>query len=1164
MSYELAKAYVQIIPTTKGIEGELESALGSASSKAGSTSGSSFAGGFGKAVKTVAATAGAAMVAAGAGIASFTKSSVQAGMQFDSAMSQVAATMGTTVDQIDDLREFAQKMGASTAFSATEAAEALNYMALAGYGAQTSMDMLPNVLNLAAAGNIDLASASDMVTDAQSALGLRLDETTDMVDQMAKASSKSNTSVAQLGEAFLKIGATARNLSGGTQELSTMLGVLADNGIKGAEGGTHLRNILLSLQQAAEDGTVDFGDFSVAVYDSDGNMRSMIDIVKDMQDGLGDMSQEAKDAITSGVFNKTDLAAINALLGTSDAKFDKLYASIGDCAGAAQAMADTQLDNLSGDITLMKSAFEGLQIAISDGATPSIRDAVQGITEIINGVHDLVSGVEGGSDRIKTGFEQIVKGITEGLPNVLEIFGSIIEAVSDIFPDLLGMINQELPGFFNTVISAIADLIPGLMKILPDIIDTVLDMAESLAGKLDDIIMPIFKALPEIITRSVKKMDTVLPAIMESIGELAGQIIGELPEIVFTIIKELPTAIGTALKSIGSLIEGVFTGLFDSMRLEVSPDIQLKAEAASQMLADARDYIQELLDGGNYSVDWSFDVSTSGRSYNELETVIRDAKTNILAILQELNDQSAEKRQADLDNLSWYRSQMEIAYGEEKGILETKIEATLGILENGQELTTEQYASYVGRINSWVDAEKEIINSEYDTLVEEAIAEVNANTGRVEDLDGTVTKLEMMRQSELDGLQRYTAAAQGSFTDHNVFVAGAMDEMVNTLAGSFGEQTALLLRMVDENQDGFLEDGINRQEYIDNLAELMSRMVSDMDDNTQQAVASMWDMAFDMAAAGEQIPADMDTSMSSLLGVLSVMPDELDDNGKAMLKGLIEGTKFYENELASTWEDMTLNDVVEKVKNELGISGSSSDVMEELAHYAADGFTKGLGDKADEIAQGAGMTAEEFIRTIEQYFQIGSPSRLMQTEGEYVMQGFVNGVDGMQWSVNNTAYYLGQMLSSGIASGINSSAYWVTNAATRAVNNAIASAKAAAGIASPSKVMRDEVGLMITEGMALGITDGEDSVIDSVDSINDAMMNSWAGTVGAYDLGLSSEINSNERLLDADMAGSTSGSSLKSIVINVYGAEGQDEETIARKVAEIIQREVDRRGAVYA
>ena len=157
---------------------------------------------------------GAAFAATGAAMIAFGKQSVQTGMQFDSSMSQVAATMGTTVDQIGELRDFAQEMGATTAFSATQAADALNYMALAGYDAETSMSMLPNVLNLAAAGGMELASASDMITDSQSALGLTLSETSQLVDKMAKASSKSNTSVAQLGEAILTVGGTAKMMAG--------------------------------------------------------------------------------------------------------------------------------------------------------------------------------------------------------------------------------------------------------------------------------------------------------------------------------------------------------------------------------------------------------------------------------------------------------------------------------------------------------------------------------------------------------------------------------------------------------------------------------------------------------------------------------------------------------------------------------------------------------------------------------------------------------------------------------------------------------------------------------------------------------------------------------------------------------------------------------------
>ena len=306
------------------------------------------AGGIKSKLGGVAKVGGAAFAAVGTAVAGFAASSVAAGMDFDSAMSQVAATMGTTVDEIGNLRDFAQEMGATTAFSATQSAEALNYMALAGYDAETSMKMLPNVLNLAAAGGIELADASDMVTDAQSALGLSLEQTEVLVDQMAKTSSTTNTSVAQLGEALLTIGGTAKSLSGGTAEASQALGLLADNGIKGAEGGTALRNVLLGLSSSKFEKT--FGAMGVSAYDAEGKMRSLKDIFGDMNEAMADMTVEEKTKALSKAFNKIDLKSLNALLGTDAERWDEVAQKIGDAEGAAKAMADTQLDNLEGDI----------------------------------------------------------------------------------------------------------------------------------------------------------------------------------------------------------------------------------------------------------------------------------------------------------------------------------------------------------------------------------------------------------------------------------------------------------------------------------------------------------------------------------------------------------------------------------------------------------------------------------------------------------------------------------------------------------------------------------------------------------------------------------------------------------------------------------------------
>ena len=415
---------------TSDYEGGLNNARDSAE-KGGS--------GIGKALGTAGKVAGAAVAAATTAIVGFGASSVAAGAEFDKSMSQVAATMGYTVDDLNDstseasqnfnrLRNFAQEMGSTTAFSASQAADALNYMALAGYDTQTSIEMLPSVLDLAASGSMDLARASDMVTDTQSALGLSIDETSTLVDQMAKTASKSNTSVSQLGDAMLTIGATARNVSGGTTELSAVLGVLADNGIKGAEGGTHLRNMILSLQSPTKDGKAALEELGVSVYDTDGNMRSMIDIVGDLSNGLGDLDQASKDAMLNDIFNKTDLAAVNALLGTSAERFDELTTAIEGADGAAKNMANTQLDNLAGDVTMFKSALEGAQIAISDQLTPTLRNFVQFGTDGLSRLTQafLQDGLGGALDELSNIIDEGVGLLFDVLPDVVEVYAAAV------------------------------------------------------------------------------------------------------------------------------------------------------------------------------------------------------------------------------------------------------------------------------------------------------------------------------------------------------------------------------------------------------------------------------------------------------------------------------------------------------------------------------------------------------------------------------------------------------------------------------------------------------------------------------------------------------------------------------------------------------------------
>ena len=406
--------------------------------------------------------AGKKMLPVTATVTALGTASLTTAANFESSMSQVQATMGITKDSMstlngqsvntmDALNDLAKEMGASTAFSASECAEALNYLALAGYSTQEMADTLPTVLNLAAAGGIDLASASDMVTDAMSALGMETSEADTMVDQMAKTASSTNTSVAQLGEGILTIGATAKSIKGGTAELNTALGILANNGIKGAEGGTHLRNIILSLQNPTDKAAAQMEALGVSVYDSEGNMRSMNDILGDLNTSMDGMTSEEKANIISTIFNKTDLSSVNALLANTGETWDSLQGSITNSARAAQQMADTQLDNLQGQLTLLKSALEGLAISFGQLLMPAIKS----IVGVVQNVVDWLNSLDEGTKKVIVTIALVVAAIGP----VLIVVGKIISSVGTIMtviPKLGGALKavQGAMAAFNAVCAA--------------------------------------------------------------------------------------------------------------------------------------------------------------------------------------------------------------------------------------------------------------------------------------------------------------------------------------------------------------------------------------------------------------------------------------------------------------------------------------------------------------------------------------------------------------------------------------------------------------------------------------------------------------------------------------------------------------------------------------
>ncbi len=551
--------------------------------KSVTSAGASAISGVTKAVTTSIATAGS-------GVLAFGGYAVTAGKTFEKSMSNVMATMGITKDTIQDgqnsyelLAETAKKMGETTKFSASESADALNYLALAGYDAQKSCEALPAVLNLAQAGNMDLARTSDLVTDAMSALGIEAtnENLTHFGDVLAKTSSRSNTSVAQLGEAMLVCGGQSRLAGLELEETSTMLGILADNGIKGAEGGTALRNLLKNIYTPTSQASKAMQALGIQTSDAGGNLRNVQDILLDTMSALENLSGADKMTAMGDIFDVRTIAAASATLNNCSERYNELYGEIMDCNGAMEQMAETQNDNLEGDIYSLKSAFESVGVSVYESLTLSLRNAVQLGTSYLRQLNDSFkkNGFDGLAKALGDELGDAVTKISAKIPDFINIGSSIVKSfmkgisdnsvaltksaseivsslangVLDLFPmfitvggqivsDFADGISEKIPVLTEKAVNIIEWLYNGLIENLPKIIDTALELIQKFGDKLSE------------------NSDKIISAGVEIISILADGIKKGIPKVIKTakqVVKDFANALEKEVPALKPFAEAV-------------------------------------------------------------------------------------------------------------------------------------------------------------------------------------------------------------------------------------------------------------------------------------------------------------------------------------------------------------------------------------------------------------------------------------------------------------------------------------------------------------------------------------------------------------------------------------------------------------------------------
>lgn len=366
---------------------------------------------------------------------------------FESAMSKVSAISGATGGDLDALNKKAQEMGAKTKFSATESAEAFTYMAMAGWKTEDMLDGIDGIMSLAAADGLDLATTSDIVTDALTAFGLSASDSGHFADVLAKASSNANTNVSMLGESFKYAAPVAGALGYSAEDTAIALGLMANAGIKGSQGGTALRGSLTRLIKPTDDAAALMEQYGLSMTNADGSMKSLGEVMNMLRDKLGGLTEAEQAQVAAQIFGQEAMSGMLAIINASDSDYAKLTDAIYDADGAAQQMADTMLDNLSGQLTLLKSALEGLAIQFGEILMPYIKQFVTWLQNLTQKLQELTPEQK----------EQIVKwaAIAAAIGPVLMVLGKLTSSVGSIittFGKIPGAIAKAKSAF--TAVSA--------------------------------------------------------------------------------------------------------------------------------------------------------------------------------------------------------------------------------------------------------------------------------------------------------------------------------------------------------------------------------------------------------------------------------------------------------------------------------------------------------------------------------------------------------------------------------------------------------------------------------------------------------------------------------------------------------------------------------------
>lgn len=973
---------------------------------------------------------GATMKAAVAGIGAATTAAVglgtaavNVGKEFETAMSQVSATMlldqGTKEGKaaFQTLEDAARECGASTAFSATEAAEGLNYLALAGYDAKKAAAALPTVLRLAGAGAMELGAASDMVTDAMSALNIEAtqDNLNAFADNLAMTASKSNTSVAQLGEAILTVGGTAQGLKGGTTELSAVAGILADSGIKASEGGTHIRNMIQSLQMPRNSSAGDmFESLGLQAYDAAGNMRSLGDIFGDLNAQLAGASAEDVNRTLSTIFKQTDLAAARAMMAaTTDSMM-----SLGTVVNASLAESGTSLAELGMNLGDMVKGFDsamtqeqfaaqamkqfgitgeqagiiysGLQSVVSgtgnrfeelSGYIADSKDACQDMYDIqLNNLEGDLKILGSAASDLGISFYKDVNGplreVTQTASNMVTQLNDAYKSgglaamfteVGDCAAQAVNGIAQYAPQAVNVGIGLIQSLVTGIMQnsdgiasVAGDVVTAfaqgVFTLVPQIAFAGIDIIIQLANSLtaqaPQLLSSGTQAIANFVDGLIQRGPDVAGAALSLLQSLASGIIANAPTLISSSVQLIENFVMGLVQGAIQNL-----PTIlQIGTQATVTLVDGITQALPMLIQGGFQLIT----MLVQGIAQN-LPAIAQAAATIIMSLAGGLITSlpqifSAVKAIPGIIleavlTVDWPSIGIQLVSSLATGILD-------GLKSIG--------SSVMNTIKGWFGG-----GDDSAAATESAASAVSSYTNGIQANAGAVTGAASLLSSTAFSGMDFTAATNAGQQSATAFQTGITEGMAGltidtssvgldsaVLAANFGQAgtegaTALV--------DGFTAGSIGVTEAVDTLGtEVHTSLDATWQDANTETQAAMQAMNQMVSTASQQVVSTFQSMSQSVVSTVQQMGSSIQStfhginlaqSGTNMMQGLVNGMNAMRSQVESAARDVA-QAAANSVNNALQIH-SPSRLMDKSGQFVDEGFAGGMLKNAGKVKSAA-------------------------------------------------------------------------------------------------------------------------------------------------------------------------------------------------------------------